>query len=107
MQLSEQEHVPAPEPVVPHSELPTKESLQFVDNKQKQIAEMNNNQVFGESDMPGFSLSNSSLDSYAPVNINLIYDINRPISINDFTDSEMDTNTKSLDNYLFDNAIDS
>ena len=65
---------------------------------------MNNGMMQLESELPGFSLSNRSSDSYAPVNVNVSYNNNRPISINDFTDQEYN---RSLDNYLFDKGFQS
>jgi hypothetical protein len=80
------------------------EENQFADQKQMQIAGMNQGMVNDESELPGFSLSNRSSDSYAPVNINVSYNNNRPVSINDFTEQEYG---RSLDNYLFDKGFQS
>jgi hypothetical protein len=80
------------------------EENQFADQKQMQIAGMNQGMVNDESELPGFSLSNRSTDAYAPVNINVSYNNNRPVSINDFTEQEYG---RSLDNYLFDKGFQS
>ena len=80
------------------------EENHFFDHKQMQIADMNPDKIDTESEIPGFSLSNRSTDAYAPVNINVSYNNNHPVSINDFTEKEYG---RSLDNYLFDKGFQS
>jgi hypothetical protein len=99
------------EPIMVKSEIPMMErninldeENQFFDQKQMQISEMNQGEISTESEIPGFSLSNRSTDAYAPVNINVSYNNNRPVSINDFTEKEYG---RSLDNYLFDKGFQS
>jgi hypothetical protein len=67
-------------PVMPEESpmMPSNNSKDFMDNKQKQIKEMNDRKN------PNTNMKNEVDDSTQPININISYNNNRPLSINDF-----------------------
>ena len=67
--------IPEEESMIPKQ---NNENKNFIDNKQNQIKEMNDRKN------PNTNMKNEVDDSTQPININISYNNNRPLSINDF-----------------------